>query len=637
MPSMIRLLAYAGVLSITAAVGAQQPNRDAAVRPAIGTASISGTIVTDEPNGRPIRRVLVTLSGAAGVSTQRLTTTDDNGRFAFTRLPAGNYAAPRATKPGYVTVTYGQKRPGGIGTPITLAEGQHLTLPLKMMRGAVITGTVFDQANKPAAQTTVQASLMTIVNGQRTPTQYSIGNTSATTDDRGVYRIYGLAPGDYIVAASPRFTTSGETRPITEAEIRWAQQQRQMQNGPTTSAPSPVSAATPPKPAQAISYTQVYYSGTPEIANASLVTVAAGQERAGIDFAVQFVSTAKIEGTLLDESGQPPQNAQVNIIPKLESSAMINDFMMMESLLFARPTVVNGKFTMTGVKPGQYTITARAAPASAGGAGARTTPGGRGGAAPPMTLWAMTDVTVDGNDQSGITLRLEPGMTMTGRITFDGAMLQPPTDLSRVSIRLSAAPSTGPVVTVTVGASTTPVAADGTFKIKGVTPGRYLLSSFAPAATTVPGVTWVVKSAVINGVDVADVPLDVKPGQDLSGVVVTFTDKTAEVSGTLLDALGRPTPEYFVVMFPTDKSQWMQRARRMKPPTRTTNDGKFKFTGLLPGEYYLAALTDFEPNDINNPAFLEQVAAAAMKITVTEGEKKVQDMKIAGGEGSWSR
>jgi len=51
----------------------------------------------------------------------------------------------------------------------------------------------------------------------------------------------------------------------------------------------------------------------------------------------------------------------------------------------------------------------------------------------------------------------------------------------------------------------------------------------------------------------------------------------------------------------------------------------------LPGEYYLAALTDFDRNDVDKAWFLEQVAAAATKITIGEGEKKTQDLKIASG------
>jgi hypothetical protein len=295
---------------------------------------------------------------------------------------------------------------------------------------------------------------------------------------------------------------------------------------------------------------------------------------------------------------------------------------------------VNGSFSIPGVRPGDYTITARAAPRSGGPGGEPAVGAGRGReGAPPAasTLWAAADITVDGHDQSGMTLRLRPGMTLSGRIAFDGTTLQPPPDLSRVSVRLGTAP-TATGVMVSVGVPSAQVSADGTFKFEGVTPGRYLFSASAPAATAVPGTTWLVRSAVANNVDVADLPLEVHPDQDISNIVVTFTDKAAEVSGTLLDAAGRPTPEFSIIVFSTDRKMWQQRSRRLRAPVRPGTDGKFRIQNLLAGEYFVAALTDFEPADVYNPAFLEQVAAAgAIRITLGEGEKKVQDLRVAGG------
>jgi hypothetical protein len=247
-----------------------------------------------------------------------------------------------------------------------------------------------------------------------------------------------------------------------------------------------------------------------------------------------------------------------------------------------------------------------------------------------MTLWASADITVDGTDQSGIALRLQPGMTISGRIVFDGTTLQPPADLSRATIRLSTAPNPSGV-TVSVNVPSAQPTADGTFALEGVTPGRYLLSASAPAATPVPGTTWVVRSAMVGRTDAADAAFEVRPNEDISGAIITFTDKSAELSGTIQDAAGHPTPEFSIFLFPTDKSMWSQRSRRLRPPVRASTEGKFKFANLLPGEYYLAALSDFEPNDYGKPAFLEQVALAAMKVTIAEGEKKVQDVKIAGG------
>jgi hypothetical protein len=54
-------------------------------------------------------------------------------------------------------------------------------------------------------------------------------------------------------------------------------------------------------------------------------------------------------------------------------------------------------------------------------------------------------------------------------------------------------------------------------------------------------------------------------------------------------------------------------------------------TGLPPGEYRIAALVDVAPGEINDPAFLEQIVAASVKVTLAEGERKTQDLRIAGG------
>jgi hypothetical protein len=605
-------------------LGAQQPSRDAAARPSPGTAAISGTVVADEPDGRPLRRVMVTLSAASSGSLQRATTTDEAGRFAFTRLPAGNYSALRASKAGWVPVTFGEKRTAGIGTPITLGEDQKLTVVLKMLRGGVIAGTLFDQTGNPSPQVSIEATPIRVVNGVRTAAP-RVGFMSATTDDRGAYRIYGLAPGDYVIAASPRSLGSGDVRPITEDEMRWAQQQLRPAAA-LAAAPAPA-----PRPAQAIAYTPVYYPGTIDMNSAVLVTLAAGQERSGLDFGLQLITTARIEGTVVDPDGQTPQNVTLNIVPKTDSSLGLGSMFLIETMLMlSRPAAVDGKFAIPGVRPGEYTLTARAAARGATPAPAAAAPSGRGGAgAAAMTLWAMTDITVDGNDQSGIVLRLQPGMSVSGHVVFESAALTPPSDLSSVTVRLAAAPSpTG--VTVTVGGSGGQVGADGTFSLEGVAPGRYTIAGSVPAPT--PAATWLLKSALVDGQDVSDLPFEIKPDQDVAKVVVTFTDKSSEVSGRLLDGAGRPTPEFSIILFPADRRFWVPRGRRVRPPVRASTDGTFKFANLFPGEYYVAALTDFEPNDYYNPVFLDQViAAGALKITVAEGEKKIQDLKIAGG------
>ena len=142
---------------------------------------------------------------------------------------------------------------------------------------------------------------------------------------------------------------------------------------------------------------------------------------------------------------------------------------------------------------------------------------------------------------------------------------------------------------------------------------------------------WTMKSAHVGQIDAADVAFEIGAGGEAPEISITFTDKLGELSGRLLDGVNNPTSQLSIILFPTDKAMWSQASRRIRSPVRPANDGVFKFTTLLAGEYFLAALSDFDQADVYKPEFLEQVAAVAMKITIGDGEKKVQDLKIAGG------
>ena len=108
----------------------------------------------------------------------------------------------------------------------------------------------------------------------------------------------------------------------------------------------------------------MYYPSTMNISSAVPVAVAAAQEVAAIDMRIGFAfTTSKVEGTIDDPDGQPAQNVQMNAILKTDNTiAMMAPGAMFESMLSSRPTVTNGKFTIPALKPGEYLITARAAP-----------------------------------------------------------------------------------------------------------------------------------------------------------------------------------------------------------------------------------------------------------------------------------
>jgi hypothetical protein len=166
--------------------------------------------------------------------------------------------------------------------------------------------------------------------------------------------------------------------------------------------------------------------------------------------------------------------------------------------------------------------------------------------------------------------------------------------------------------------------ADGSFSIAEVPAGKYRLAAASNPA-------WSLRSAVVNGRDLLDAPLEITSLQSLAGMTVTFTDRPTEITGTLFDALNRPTPEYSIVVFTSDRNLWGTAPRRMSGAVKLGSDGTFRVTGLPPGEYYLSAVTEATPSQLNDPVFLDQLVQVAVRITLAEGEKKQQDLKLGGG------
>ena len=83
-----------------------------------------------------------------------------------------------------------------------------------------------------------------------------------------------------------------------------------------------------------------------------------------------------------------------------------------------------------------------------------------------------------------------------------------------------------------------------------------------------------------------------------------------------------------MLAFSTERSLWTTAPRRVSGAARLSSDGRYRISGLPPGEYYLAALTDFDPAQLADASFLESLIPAAAKVTIGEGERKVQDYRI---------
>ena len=327
---------------------------------------------------------------------------------------------------------------------------------------------------------------------------------------------------------------------------------------------------------------------------------------------LQIVALARLAGTLIDDRGQPVTSATVSLVPKRgDQPSPVDALVTSGAIALPRAVVSASGFAFSGVAPGQYTLIARTGSGQRGLVAAEA-------AAP--TLWNVQDLTVDGNDRSDLTLRLLPGVKVTGRYAFEPGAA-PPSDPASLNLSLVA---TNPLPGV-AGTYRAAVQADGTFQIPSLAPGNYLVRADVPA-----GVPWVVKSAMVNDRDLADRPLLATPGAgEVSDVAVRFTSRAAEISGRLIDASGRPVTRYSIVVFTQDRSLWLPNARRIRSVQPAT-DGSFAVGGLPAGEYAIAAVEEIQSGELTDSAFLSQLLAASFKFTLNEGERKQQDLKAGG-------
>jgi hypothetical protein len=250
-----------------------------------------------------------------------------------------------------------------------------------------------------------------------------------------------------------------------------------------------------------------------------------------------------------------------------------------------------GEYELGGLAPGPYTL-------AAGG----------------TTGWAKADIDANGQDLN-VPLRLQPGVAFRGRVDIEGATSAPPPAGFRVGLD-----GVGPLSQFVGRAVSAPVQ-NGAFGADELIPGTYRLRfDGIPSG-------WYAKSAIVNGRDVLEGVLEIQPQDSITECLVTLTNRPSELSGTLRDATGGAAPDYFIIVFSADRRHWTSPSRRILQ-TRPANDGTFALKGMPAGDYYIAALTDVEPDEWLSPAFLESLVGAAVKVTVTDGQKTVQNLEI---------
>ena len=619
-----------------------------------GTGLIVGQVV-DPGSGRGVSGTIVTLSSGGAQPApftappfppappnQALTTAD--GRFLFRGLRKGTYTIA-AAKAGYLAGTYGARRPGGGSAPLEIDEGERVTdVTVPIWRWGSISGTVLDEAGEPIVGLDVRAFRRSILAGRRRFTMAGLG----ATDDRGQYRISGLVPGDHVVAIS----VSQAWVPATVSEAYRDMMQGNdparanllsafMDNGLTPPLPGMPNAvqsgsmlqvlrgpAPPPVPdgAPVVAYPSTFHPAGRTLADASVLTVQSGQDRGGIDFELKPVRMTRVSGTVIG-----PDGPAAFIGLRLDSGA---DDVMLDPEA-ATVTDASGAFTFGSVPVGQYVLRASRVPrpsglgtpvtiVQAGNMMISTSSQSGGPPSPPPipsepTLWATLPLPVGQTPVTGLTVTLQTGSRVRGRVQFDGAADRPDTtQLQRIPILVEPADGMMNLRIAPQGRFD----ANGEFATGGLIGGRY----FIRPAGAPPG--WFFKEARYEGSDLAETPIALE-GRDLAGVTIVFTDRPTDLTGTVRGGEGSADDSATVLIFPADEAAWQTygvNPRRLRS-VRTTKAGTFKAVGLPAGDYSVVAVPDEMTADWQDPRVLATLARDATHVSLTDGERKTIDLR----------
>jgi hypothetical protein len=643
--------ALVAVAAIAAAPLAPHDMSASQQTPAAGTGIVAGQVI-DATAKRPIAGAVVTLSipatPAAGApapapgappppaQTRRAAAVANaEGRFVFRDVPAGTYTLT-ATRNGYSPGATGRRRPGGPTRTFTIADGARVTdAAVSMWRLATISGSVRDDRGEPVIGMFVTAMRAVMVAGR---VILNFGGGGEATDDRGFYRIHNLEPGSYVLMVR----TTPQTAAVSTLDKYWAaaasgtvtEMARELRAGGALDMPNEgivtdgwqVSTRLDQQIILGLNGTVLMppmtFSGNARSAQeATVVKLAPGEDRPGVDLLLPLVTAVRISGVLTGPDG-PAANHGVQLIPASEGDP-VYPFPVAYSV-----TDAAGRFMLLGAEPGSYVVRARRVPPigptfipAPPAAGA---PVGRMIVEPPSNatfppLFAETAITVGAANVNGVSLTLQPGARLSGRMVFEGATQPAAAQIQRIAVTvqsLAGDESSGITGRTTVDAS-------GAFQTPGHAPARYLVTA------TSPGPEWTLASVRIGGVDASDQAFTLG-STDVTDVVITFTDKTMTLAGSVRSADGGSDTDASVVVYPADFRTWLTTGmspRRMATTT-TSAAGAYQLRVGIAGDYLVVAVPpEIAPNiDLD---FMARFASSAARVTIATGESKTLPLTVS--------
>src|SRR5262245_1327599 len=497
------------------------------------TGAISGRVVTED--GQPVPRATVSIT-ASGKRERRVSVnTDEEGKFHADGLDAAAYVVS-ASAPGYVV------RPRSeAGARRANLNYIREVVTVRMIKGGVITGRVVNGAGEPVVDVPVMAERVRDEDGRQLPAPEKVAAVpQRQTDDRGVYRWYGLAPGSYVIYAG-----------------------------------GPGGVLTRPTPFEGRML--IYHpSATPD--TAAEVTVRGGEEVSGIDIRYRVERGYTISGKI---TGLPATGGSARVVLRKAGSELLM------ATTSPQPSGVENPYAIYGVPNGDYEIIA-----------ARDFSGDESAFAS-----SPRRVVVNGRDVGGIDLALAPLATLVGGVALEKAAHKceaaRDSRLNEIVVR-ARRDEPGEKSDTPPSPFWSQPSGDaneaGAFSIRGLRAGRYRLEPLLPTAD------WYVKEMRLSGApaagDIARNGVTLKVGQRLSGALITLGEGAAGLNGKIVAASGGRLPARMRAHLAPAEPGARDEALRFAE-ARVESDGLFSFSNLAPGRYWLLArpIPDPEPND----------------------------------------
>jgi protocatechuate 3,4-dioxygenase beta subunit len=311
----------------------------------------------------PLRKTRVSLQSMDDRTRTVVVVTDTDGRFELKGIDPGRYRL-KASRQGYVSYEYGQRKPDDPGAVLTLRPGQEMKdLQFRLIPSAVIAGRILDEDGEPMVGVSVSASREVYAKGKKSLSS----KATAETNDLGEYRLFGLAPGRYFVSAVyPHWNRFGgdSQDPVASSQ----------------------------------GYAKIYYPGTPDPARADSFAVKAGEEIPSVEMLMQQVLVYRIRGRVYNQITHKP-GIGTNIILRVKTQNQDNDWEADYQQVSVQKQ--DGSFEISEVAPGSYALL--------------------GFWFDEGKLYSTTmPIDVGNADVEGIAVTIAPGVNINGQIVWEG-------------------------------------------------------------------------------------------------------------------------------------------------------------------------------------------------------------------------